>query len=61
MTEYTVYKGELDGTVVYIGTTIQNPRDRFRWHKHSGKDLKFSVLSIHTSAEEMLAEERRLI
>lgn len=61
MTKYTVYKGEEGGEVVYIGTTIQNPRDRFRWHKHNGKDLKFSVLSIHTSAEEMLAEERRLI
>ena len=61
MTKYTVYKGEEGGEVVYIGTTIQNPRDRFRWHKHNGKDLKFSVLSSHTSAEEMLAEERRLI
>lgn len=61
MTEYTVYKGEEGGKVVYIGTTIQNPRDRFRWHKHNGKDLEFSVISSHASAEEMLAEERRLI
>lgn len=61
MTEYTVYKGELDGKVAYIGTTTQNPRDRFRWHKHNGKDLEFSVISSHASAEEMLAEERRLI
>ena len=58
---YTVYKGEVNGKLVYIGTTIQRPEDRFRWHKANGKPFKFTVLSTHASAEEMLAEERRLI
>lgn len=31
---HSVYKGELSGQIVYIGTTIQVPEDRFRWHRH---------------------------
>lgn len=58
---YTVYKGEENGKIVYIGTTIQKPEDRFRWHKHNGKPFTFSVLGQFGSADEMLAEELRLI
>lgn len=58
---YSVYKGEQNGVVVYIGTTIQKPADRFRWHKHNGKPFDFTVLSTHDNADEMLAEELRLI
>jgi len=58
---HTVYKGERGGKIVYIGTTIQVPSDRFRWHKYNGKDLQFTVLSQYDTPEEMLAEERRLI
>lgn len=58
---YTVYKGEEDGKLVYIGTTVQLPKDRFRWHKHNGKRYQFTVLSTHPTAEAMLEEEYRLI
>ena len=33
--KYTVYKGLLNGELVYIGTTIQKPEDRFRWHRNN--------------------------
>lgn len=58
---FTVYKGEQNGKIVYIGTTIQEPAARFRWHKANGKPFQFTVLRQFGSAEEMLAEERRLI
>lgn len=58
---YSVYKGELNGVLVYIGTTIQEPATRFRWHKANGKDFQFTVLSQHATADEMLDEEFRLI
>lgn len=58
---HTVYKGELNDKIVYIGTTIQVPADRFRWHKANGKNFVFTVLARYETAEEMLAEERRLI
>lgn len=58
---YTVYKGERNGTIVYIGTTVQKPEDRFRWHKSNGKPLKFTVLQQFDNSEDMLAEEHRLI
>lgn len=58
---YTVYKGEKGGKIVYIGTTIQEPEARFRWHRSNGKRFDFTVLSRHPTAEEMLAEELRLI
>ena len=35
---YSVYKGELNNQLVYIGTTVQVPSERFRWHKYNGKD-----------------------
>lgn len=58
---YTVYKGERNGKLVYIGTTIQEPSARFRWHKANGKDLKFTVLEQYDNAGSMLDEEHRLI
>ena len=58
---HTVYKGEAGGRIVYIGTTIQEPSERFRWHKYNGKDLAFTVLAQYDTPEKMLAEERRLI
>ena len=58
---YSVYKGELQGTVVYIGTTIQKPSDRFRWHKHNGKNLTFTVLHQFDNPEDMLIKEYDLI
>ena len=62
MTTYTVYKGaRKNGEIAYIGTTVQVPAARFRWHRANGKNLKFTVLSTHETAEEMLTEELRLI
>lgn len=61
MTVYSVYKGEVGGKIVYIGTTIQDPSARFRWHKANGKPFDFTVLSTFSTAEEMLNEEFRLI
>lgn len=58
---YTVYKGELNGKLVYIGTTIQKPEDRFHWHKHNGKDFKFEVLEQFDNSEDMLDREFELI
>ena len=58
---YTVYKGEVNNKIVYIGTTIQKPNHRFNWHKSNGKPFKFTVLSQHNTPEEMLNEEFRLI
>lgn len=61
MRTYTVYKGELNGKIVYIGTTIQKPEDRFRWHKHNGKDFNFQVLEQFDNSEDMLNREFELI
>lgn len=58
---YSVYKGERDGFLVYIGTTIQDPKARFRWHKANGKDLKFTVLHQFATADEMINKEFELI
>lgn len=58
---YSVYMGEQGGQIVYIGTTIQEPAARFRWHKANGKPFKFTVLQQFDNAEAMLAEEERLI
>jgi hypothetical protein len=51
---YTVYYGRLNGNIVYVGTTIQKPEDRFRWHKHNGKDFQFEVVKTFSTSEEML-------
>ena len=61
MTTFTVYQGEKNGKVVYIGTTIQEPSARFRWHKANGKPLVFKVVAQFDNPEEMLAEEFKLI
>lgn len=58
---YSVYKGEQGVKLVYIGTTIQEPAARFRWHKANGKPFKFTVLAQFDSAQAMLDEEFRLI
>lgn len=58
---FTVYKGEENNILVYIGTTIQKPSDRFRWHKANGKDFKFTILHQYTDVEEMLDKEFELI
>lgn len=49
------------GKILYIGTTMQRPSDRFRWHRHNGKDLIFKVYKNLESVDEMLDEEIRLI
>jgi predicted GIY-YIG superfamily endonuclease len=58
---HSVYKGEQGGKIVYIGTTIQDPDARFRWHKSNGKPFKFTVLAQFDNAQAMLDEEFRLI
>lgn len=59
--KHSVYKGEVDGVIVYIGTTVQEPSARFRWHKANGKPFKFTVIRTFDNAQEMLAEEFLLI
>ncbi len=58
---YTVYKGERNGEIVYIGTTIQEPAARFRWHKANGKNLEFTVLETFDNPDDMLNKEFELI
>ena len=41
----------------YIGTTIQIPADRFRWHKANGKDFLFEIIKICKDENEMLDTE----
>ena len=45
----------------YIGTTIQIPADRFRWHKANGKDFLFEIIKICKDENEMLDTEFALI
>ena len=62
---FYVYKGlpkEKDGKkLLYIGTTIQIPADRFRWHKSNGKDFRFEIIKICKDEKEMLDTEFALI
>ena len=61
---FYVYKGlskEGNHKLKYIGTTIQIPSDRFRWHKSNGKDLLFEIIAICSNQTEMLDLEYRLI
>ena len=60
---FYVYEGrdKITKQLVYIGTTIQKPNARFRWHKSNGKDLDFSLLNNCSNANEMLELEFRLI
>lgn len=43
-----VYKGFSKTThkLLYVGTTMQKPSDRFRWHRHNGKDFDFRVVEF---------------
>lgn len=59
--KYTVYKGLLNGELVYIGTTIQKPEDRFRWHRNNGKNFQFVVIQQFDNSEDMLNLEFKLI
>ena len=61
--KFKVYKGlnKKTGVLEYIGTTVQEPKDRFRWHKANGKDLNFKVLYEFDTAKEMLDKEFELI
>lgn len=47
--------------LMYIGTTIQIPSDRFRWHKHNKKDLIFEIIAVCVNQTEMLDLEYNLI
>lgn len=59
---FYVYKGLSNkGKLMYIGTTIQIPKDRFRWHKYNGKNLDFHVINECNSESEMLDLEYKLI
>lgn len=61
---FYVYKGlskEGKNKLKYIGTTIQIPSERFRWHKYNGKDLIFEIIAICKNQNEMLDLEYRLI
>ena len=58
---FTVYKGERNGEIVYIGTTVQEPSARFRWHKANGKPLDFTVLEQFDNPEDMIEMEYQLI
>lgn len=59
--QHIVYKGEQGGEIVYIGTTIQQPEARFRWHKANGKPFTFTVVARFDNAQQMLAHEFFLI
>jgi len=60
---FYVYKGLDKKTkeLLYIGTTIQIPNDRFRWHKANGKNLIFEVIKICENENDMLDYEFQLI
>lgn len=61
---YTVYLGYSktnSNEIVYVGTTTQKPKDRFRWHKYNGKDLRFVVVGQFDNSDNMLKKECELI
>ncbi|MEO6305483.1 MAG: hypothetical protein ABIP51_20135 [Bacteroidia bacterium] len=60
---FHVYFGfdKISKILVYIGTTIQKPKDRFRWHKANGKDLDFKIYHSCLNADEMIELEFELI
>lgn len=59
---FYVYKGlSKKGKLLYIGTTIQIPKDGFRWHKHNGKNFNFEIIKICENENEMLDIEYQLI
>lgn len=58
---YERRENNVKGKLVYIGTTMQKPSDRFRWHKHNGKDLIFEIQAEYPTPDEMLDAEVKLI
>lgn len=59
---FSVYAGYDDKeNIIYIGTTIQKPSDRFRWHRNNGKNFNFKVLKECKTEKEMLDLEFELI
>lgn len=58
---FSVYKGMINNQIVYIGTTIQVPEERFRWHKYNGKDFAFEVIKQFDNETDMLNLEFELI
>jgi len=59
--KFTVYVGKKNGVIVYVGTTIQKPADRFRWHKSNGKPFDFEVVHQYDNEKDMLDKELELI
>jgi hypothetical protein len=58
---HTVYFGKINNKIVYIGTTIQKPSERFRWHRYNGKDLDFEIHKQFDNSDDMLNCEFELI
>lgn len=59
---FFVYLGKNKDSIDYVGTTIQEPEERFRWHKNNGKGhLKFEIYKKCQTKEEMLDLEYELI
>lgn len=56
-----VGKDKKSQEIVYVGTTMQKPSDRFRWHRHNGKDLLFYVVYKCNNTEDMFDKEVELI
>ena len=59
--KFNVYVGKVNGEIVYVGTTVQMPADRFRWHKSNGKDFSFEVVKQCDTEDEMLDLEFEMI
>jgi len=60
--EFLVYRGfDSKNIIVYIGTTVQEPETRFRYHRHKGLNLRFEVIHKFDTADEMLDKEFELI
>ena len=59
--KYVVYMGKNNGTIRYIGTTIQFPLSRFYYHKQHGKDLDFEIVARFRNEKKMLDKEFELI
>lgn len=60
---FYVYQGlsKRGRKLLYIGTTIQVPKERFRWHKYHGKDFLFEVVAVCQDEMHMLDTEFKLI
>lgn len=59
--KFNVYVGREGGVIVYVGTTVQKPSDRFRWHRNNGKNFSFEVIKQCDNEQEMLDLEFELI